>query len=143
MTNYCDMDEVAILADRIKYLRTKRGLTRKQLAVAAQVDQKTILNIERGDNCTWGSSVALKNAAKVANALRIPLWELIRPPKRVEISEENTRPCRTSISTRLWEFLTTPVAQTRSRRKIGRYASQEEIDSRRKAVIEFDYTDQK
>ena len=27
--------------------------------------------------------------------------------------------------------------------QIGRYASQKEIDSRRKAVIEFDYTDQK
>ena len=72
-----------------------------QLALAAQVDQKTISNIERGDNCAQGSGVVLKNAAKVANALNIPLWELIRPPKRVAIAEKNTHTYRIESGRRI------------------------------------------
>lgn len=40
-----------MLCNRIKQCRTARGLTRKQLADAAQVDVRTITRLE---NCTHG-----------------------------------------------------------------------------------------
>ena len=60
-------DEILrLFGERLRELRTERGLTQEQLAEAAGVDRNYIGQIERGER-----NVALVNIVTIARALRV------------------------------------------------------------------------
>lgn len=67
-------DEILrLFGERLRELRTERGLTQEQLAEAAGVDRNYIGQIERGER-----NVALVNIVRIANALEVKPDELFR-----------------------------------------------------------------
>jgi transcriptional regulator with XRE-family HTH domain len=60
-------DEILrLFGERLRELRTERGLTQEQLAEAAGVDRNYIGQIERGER-----NVALVNIVTIAGALKV------------------------------------------------------------------------
>lgn len=70
-------NELRVAGQRIRKLRVAQGWSQVVLARNADVDQKTVSNIERGGN--MDGSVTIKNIAKVADALKVPLWVILLP----------------------------------------------------------------
>lgn len=60
---------------RIAELRRERGLTQEQLAVKIRTSFQWLAQVEAGRNVTVYTLV------KVANGLRVPLADLLAPPK--------------------------------------------------------------
>lgn len=76
------MDTAALMlliADRVKSLRKKRGLTQQELAVKADIGQMSVSNIEHAGGL-GRTSVTIETANKIALALNIELWQLCLPP---------------------------------------------------------------
>jgi len=68
-------DEILrLFGERLRELRTERGLTQEQLAEAAGVDRNYIGQIERGER-----NVALVNIVRIAGALSIKPGDLLTP----------------------------------------------------------------
>lgn len=57
---------------RIKDLRTKSGLSQEKLAFACELDRTYIGSVERGER-----NISVINLNKIANALHVPLSELL------------------------------------------------------------------
>lgn len=70
-------NELTLAGQRIRKMRLARGWSQVVLARNADVDQKTISNIERGGN--MDGSVTVRNVSKVADALNVPLWVILLP----------------------------------------------------------------
>ncbi|MGH9618565.1 MAG: helix-turn-helix domain-containing protein [Bryobacteraceae bacterium] len=61
----------AAFGQRVRYLRTKKGLSQEALAFACDLDRTYIGGIERGER-----NVSLVNIQKIAIALGVPVREL-------------------------------------------------------------------
>lgn len=75
------MEKAAILKQfgvNLRACRLERGLTQEQLADRAALDRTYISGIERGER-----NPSLVNLARLAEALQIPLFELMKrlPPE--------------------------------------------------------------
>lgn len=66
------------LAANIRQLREARGMTQEQMARLSDVPRPTWANLESGE-----ANPTLSVLIKVANALQVPLEELIGPPRAV------------------------------------------------------------
>jgi len=66
----------AHLAANIRQLRETRGMTQEQMARLSDVPRPTWANLESGE-----ANPTLSVLVKVANALQVPLEELISPPR--------------------------------------------------------------
>jgi DNA-binding XRE family transcriptional regulator/quercetin dioxygenase-like cupin family protein len=66
------------LANNIRQLRETRGMTQDQMARLADVPRPTWANLESGQ-----SNPTLTLLVKVANAIQVPVEELIAPPRAV------------------------------------------------------------
>lgn len=64
------------LAANIRQLRETRGMTQDQMAKLSDVPRPTWANLESGE-----ANPTLSVLIKVANALQVPLEELIGPPR--------------------------------------------------------------
>lgn len=71
----------SILAWNVRRHRIFNKLSQEQLAFEAELDRTYISALER---CIW--NVALSNIEKIANALKIPAWQLLYVPN--EFHEE-------------------------------------------------------
>ena len=60
------------VGSRIKDLRTKSGLSQEKLAFSCELDRTYIGSVERGER-----NISLINLNKIANALEVPLYELL------------------------------------------------------------------
>ena len=67
----------SILAWNVRRLRTLNKLSQEQLAFASDLDRTYISALERR---VW--NVALSNIEKIAKALNVHGWQLLRPPER-------------------------------------------------------------
>jgi len=70
------LSTVQILSKNLRSLRQRRGLTQVQVAEAAALDYKHYQRLEGSD---W-PGVRLDTVDRLAEALRVPTWELLRPP---------------------------------------------------------------
>jgi transcriptional regulator with XRE-family HTH domain len=61
----------AAFGQRVRELRTEKGLSQESLALACDLDRTYIGGIERGER-----NVSLVNIEKIAAALRVPVREL-------------------------------------------------------------------
>jgi transcriptional regulator with XRE-family HTH domain len=66
------------LAANIRQLREARGMTQEQMSRLSNIPRPTWANLESG-----GSNPTLSVLVKVANALQVPVEELIGPPRAV------------------------------------------------------------
>ena len=64
------------LADNLRELRQRRGLTQAKLAALSEVPRSTVANIEAG-----GGNPTLNVLVKLASCLQLTLEELLSPPK--------------------------------------------------------------
>ena len=71
------IDVLTLAGQRVRKMRIARGWSQVVLAHHADVDQKTVSNIERGGGRQ--GSVTINNIAKVADALKVPLWIVLLP----------------------------------------------------------------
>lgn len=53
--------------------RLHRGISQEKLALLADINRTYMGDVERGER-----NIALRNMAKIAHVLDIPLWRLIR-----------------------------------------------------------------
>ena len=89
----------------IRSLRRERGLSQEALADLANIDRSYMSSVERGLR-----NISVLNIARIAQALNVPLRDLIAP-------REMTRP---SVNTPVVETLPEPIA---SEWEPGRYLS--------------------
>lgn len=73
---------------RIAELRKERALTQEQFSVLLGTTFQWVSQLEAGRNVT------LHSLARIANALRVPLVELLAPPKRGSRKRRVGRPRR-------------------------------------------------
>src|SRR5262245_30240723 len=66
------------LAANMRQLREARGMTQEQMASVSNIPRPTWANLESG-----GSNPTLSVLVKVANALQVPVEELIGSPRAV------------------------------------------------------------
>src|SRR5438128_6503380 len=66
------------LAANIRHLREARGMTQEQMARISEIPRPTWANLESGE-----SNPTLSVLIKAANALQVPLEELIAAPRAV------------------------------------------------------------
>jgi transcriptional regulator with XRE-family HTH domain len=64
------------LAYNIRLLRFEYGISQEELAFRCELDRTYISSVER---CIW--NVALSNIEKIAIALNVEPWRLLKPPK--------------------------------------------------------------
>lgn len=64
----------AEFGQRVRELRSRKGLSQEDLALACDLDRSYIGGIERGER-----NVSLVNIQKIAAALRVPIKELFQP----------------------------------------------------------------
>ena len=67
-----------VLAYNIRLHRVRNGLSQEDLALACGLDRTYVSAVERS---VW--NIALSNVEKVATALGIEPWKLLRPPRKV------------------------------------------------------------
>lgn len=80
------MDLRALLGRRIRDLRNDAGLSQAALAMSAGLDRAFVGAVERGDK-----AIGLEALAKVARALGVEPWELLRPPQANPSKEDEPR----------------------------------------------------
>ena len=66
-------DPRAILGDRVRSIRAKRGISQEQLADLAELDRTYISGVERGIR-----NISLLNIVKIAEALEVNPSELLK-----------------------------------------------------------------
>lgn len=64
-----------VLAANMRRLRAERGVSQEQLAFEAGMNRTYLSAIERSER-----NVSIDNIARIAGALGIQPWELLRPP---------------------------------------------------------------
>lgn len=64
-------DVLKEFGDRVRAIRTRKGLSQEQLARLAKIDRTYIGGIERGER-----NAGIKNVHRIADALGIPAAEL-------------------------------------------------------------------
>ena len=72
-----------LIGAKIRQIRTRLGWTQEYLAEKADMDFTSIGAAERGVR-----NLSLKSLARVADALSVPIEELVRLPKDTRISSE-------------------------------------------------------
>lgn len=72
-----------LIGAKIRQIRTRLGWTQEYLAEKADMDFTSIGAAERGVR-----NLSLKSLARVADALSVPIEELVRLPKDARISSE-------------------------------------------------------
>jgi transcriptional regulator with XRE-family HTH domain len=72
-----------LIGAKIRQIRTRLGWTQEYLAEKADMDFTSIGAAERGIR-----NLSLKSLARVADALSVPIEELVRLPKDTRISSE-------------------------------------------------------
>jgi transcriptional regulator with XRE-family HTH domain len=94
------------LASNIRQLREARGLTQEQISRVAEIPRPTWANLESGE-----SNPTLLVLSRVAAALRVPLEELIAPPRAVvKLFKAGTLPSTTRGKVRLRKLLPDTIA---------------------------------
>jgi transcriptional regulator with XRE-family HTH domain len=89
------------LANNIRQLRESRGLTQEQMSRIADVPRPTWANLESG-----AANPTLSVLSRVAGALRVPVEELIAPPRAVvKLFKAGTLPSTTRGKVRLRKLL--------------------------------------
>jgi XRE family transcriptional regulator, regulator of sulfur utilization len=89
------------LAKNIRQLREARGMTQEQMSRLSDVPRPTWANLESGQ-----SNPTLSVLVKVAGALRVPLEELIAPPRAVvKVYKSGSLPTTTRGKVRLRKLL--------------------------------------
>jgi transcriptional regulator with XRE-family HTH domain len=66
--------EREILAGNMRRLRAARGLSQDALAFEAQMNRTYLGGVERGER-----NVSLDNIARIAKALGVEAWQLLKP----------------------------------------------------------------
>ena len=66
-------DPRAILGDRVRSIRAKRGISQEQLADLAELDRTYISGVERGIR-----NISLLNIVRIADALEVSPSELLK-----------------------------------------------------------------
>lgn len=64
------------LGKAIRATRVSCGISQEQLALRAEVDRSYVGRVERGDN-----NVAVLTLLRLAGALDVPVWQLLRKAK--------------------------------------------------------------
>jgi transcriptional regulator with XRE-family HTH domain len=64
-----------VLAENLRRLRRDRGLSQEELADLASLHRTYVGSIERAER-----NVSIDNMEKLADALRVGLWDLLTPP---------------------------------------------------------------
>jgi len=67
------MEKLKTFGEKIRKIRTERGLSQEKLALLAGLHRTYIGAIERGER-----NVSFKNIVKIANALEVNLEDLFR-----------------------------------------------------------------
>jgi transcriptional regulator with XRE-family HTH domain len=94
------------LAANIRQLREMRGMTQDQMSRISAIPRPTWANLESG-----GSNPTLSVLVKVANALRVPVEELIGPPRAVvKLYRAETLPVTSRGKVRLRKLLPDVIA---------------------------------
>ena len=70
---------VQAFGEHLRTLRVRKGLTQHELADEADVSWSTIIRIEKGR-----LAATIDVLASVAQALQMPLWELLKLPEAAE-----------------------------------------------------------
>lgn len=58
--------------ERVRHVRTRQGILQRELAVSAELSVSFLSDVENGKR-----QVSLVNALKLADALRMTLWQLL------------------------------------------------------------------
>lgn len=78
------------LANNLRFIRQRRGITQGQLAKVCEVPRSTIANLEAG-----GSNPTLSVLTRLSRALHISLEELLSPPRvRCQLFPQGSLPIR-------------------------------------------------
>jgi len=94
------------LASNIRQLREARGMTQEQMSRISGVPRPTWANLESGQ-----SNPTLSVLTKVAAALKVPLEELIAPPRAVvKVYRSGSLPATTRGKVRLSKLLPDTIA---------------------------------
>jgi transcriptional regulator with XRE-family HTH domain len=94
------------LASNIRQLREARGMTQDQMARISNIPRPTWANLESGQ-----SNPTLSVLTKVASALKVPLEELIAPPRAVvKLYRSGSLPTSTRGKVRLRKLLPDAIA---------------------------------
>lgn len=72
------------LSNKVKAFRISKGMTQKQLADTLNVSQNAIYNWENGKR-----DIKIETLQKIADALEVPLYELLASSDIVSITNEN------------------------------------------------------
>lgn len=86
------------LNENIKYLRTKNGVSQQELANKVGIDRSTISRIENNEIDT-----TIDNAVKIAEALNIPLLDLIGRDLRIEDNIQKTTFEKDEMKVTIWK----------------------------------------
>ena len=71
----------------IRSRRRERGLSQESLADLAEIDRSYMSSVERGLR-----NVSILNIARIARALGVPVWELLRPRRSAPVPLECSEP---------------------------------------------------
>jgi transcriptional regulator with XRE-family HTH domain len=76
-----------VLAYWIRLQRVKKGWSQERLALECELDRTYVSAVER---LRW--NVSLSNIERLAHALEVPAWSLLKPPDytTAQESEDNT-----------------------------------------------------
>ena len=101
------MPDIAVnLASNIRQLRESRGMTQEQMARISGVPRPTWANLESGQ-----SNPTLSVLTRIAGALKVPLEELIAPPRAVvKLYKSRSLPTTTRGKVRLRKLLPDTIA---------------------------------
>lgn len=85
--NFPDTDNLRdVLAYNIRTLRAAKGWSQEELAYACGLDRTYVSAVERS---RW--NVSLGNIERIAQALAVPVWHLLKPPEgAAEAAEMDT-----------------------------------------------------
>ncbi len=64
------------IGEGIRRYRKRRGLTQARLAATLEMEPRTLQRIERGERCS------LESFARLARALEVEPWRILKPPPR-------------------------------------------------------------
>lgn len=83
MNKHVEKRARALLAENVRRLREARGASQEKLAADAGFHRTFVSQVERQVN-----SVILDNLEKLATALEVEPWVLLRPPRRAPKAPE-------------------------------------------------------
>jgi len=83
MSKHVEKRARELLAENVRRLREARGVSQEKLAADAGFHRTFVSQVERQVN-----SVILDNLEKLATALEVEPWVLLRPPRRAPKAPE-------------------------------------------------------